>query len=560
VTSHHRSIGSSGVAPVWISFVATLAIVGVATGGSDGPVLERSSVEVPERHSHAVLERSSVEVPEKHGHVHHEKHSHAEVPDLKSGKIIADVTSRLEHLLRTTVDGKTGRPLVEPPAPEGFEWAPNEWNETNGNETNSGEEMAHRISAMKSHRRPQTNRMRLRDHLQFGTTTHLQFESDEEEGETNSDVETAKTTEHFRAQSKSSIFDFRSPSSRTSANPAGGVAAYYKSVSQYPRLKREEEVLLGQAIEIGNKARKALRTVVQPEPLPPRGFVWADFDKCGEEQLRRMADKGDLAFKLLVLTNLNLVTWVVRNYFSSKGLPGDGMMDLIQDGNCGLIKAIERWDWRKEVRFTTYATNWIRQHVSRGLQTTTTIRVPEHVRHKVEKLRRERAAFVQTYKRDPTHEELALKMKMKLDTYVQLVNVEKGTLSTDCSRGGGCSLDCDDRRTILDMIDASNQFTPNEHLAHRSLLKELEQLVLELPSTEQFVLNQRFGLHGAEPHTLNQVGELMGMEACTATRVRIGRLQQKAIKNLLTSHRSLLEDLRSMVEEDIEPHSDSFNS
>ena len=68
----------------------------------------------------------------------------------------------------------------------------------------------------------------------------------------------------------------------------------------------------------------------------------------------------------------------------TQGSTGDGIMDLIQDGNCGLVKSIERWDWRKGFRFNTYATNWIRQHISRGLQTTTAIRIPEHARHKVE--------------------------------------------------------------------------------------------------------------------------------------------------------------------------------
>jgi RNA polymerase primary sigma factor len=103
------------------------------------------------------------------------------------------------------------------------------------------------------------------------------------------------------------------------------------------------------------------------------------------------------------------------------------------------------------------------------------------------------------------------------------------------------------------MIQCSRHCTPDEHLAHQSLLSDIEQLVKELPSTEQFVLKNRFGFDGAEPKSLKEVGVLLGMNPSLAyTQKRVGRLQKRAFKQLLSSHRTLLEDLRRQIEEDID--------
>jgi RNA polymerase primary sigma factor len=449
-----------------------------------------------------------------------------ELWDLERGNTIREVTSRLEHLLNTTVDGATGKPLVcAPRPPAGFVWgyeSPDEAGSTRSQPAPSPPPQRAEAAAPEGPEESANRR------VQIGNFVIM-------------DKQSAKSNLPEPAR------DDAEPHARKvkGASPQSEVAAYMRRVSKYPRLTREEEVLLGQAIEIGNKARNALPQVLIPEPEPPKGFVWADFDKCGQQQLLRMADRGDLAFKLLVLTNLGLVAWVARKYFSSKGSTGDGLMDLIQDGNCGLIKSIERWDWRRGLRFNTFATFWIRQHISRGLQTTTQIRIPEHYRQKVENLRRERNAFLAEHHRLPTHEELASRLHMKLDAYVEMVKIEKGTVSCDDS----CS--CDDHRTILDMIDVSRYTTPDEHLAHKSLLRDLTQLVNELPSNEQFVLENRFGLNGAEPRTLKEVGELLGMEPDESTRSKVGRMQKKALQHLLQTHRTMLEDLRLQMEEDV---------
>jgi RNA polymerase primary sigma factor len=453
-----------------------------------------------------------------------------QVLDLERGSTIADVSSRLDHLLKTTVDAQ-GKPLVEDilelhpfgPPPEGFVWS-----EVDGSPE------THRL---------QTGHFVVTDKKDLGDRSLWTID-----GQLVRKPSTDSPRLGFRPRAKS----FQGASS----GAALSAAEYIRRVAKYPRLTRDEEVLLGQAIEIGKRAKAAVATLRGSEPAAPEGFVWSDLDKCESAQLSRMADRGDLAFKLLLLTNLSIVTWVARHYFSSKGHVGDGMMDLIQDGNCGLMKSIEKWDWRKGILFRTYASNWIRQHISRGIQSTTTIRVPEHMRHKVENMRRVRNKFFLERNRQPSDEELCQLLGVKLDTYTEWVRIEKGTVSCDCplKGNGNASFSAnDEQRSWLDIKQCSNH-TPDEYLAHQTLFSEIALLVDELPSTEQFVLKHRFGFDGLEPKSLYQVGELLGMsveqDERDATRARVGRMQKKAIKQLLQTHGSLLVDLRQQINED----------
>jgi RNA polymerase primary sigma factor len=237
-----------------------------------------------------------------------------------------------------------------------------------------------------------------------------------------------------------------------------------------------------------------------------------------ERELARRKDAGDEEAKLkLIESNLRLVMAITRHY-TRAGVP---RLDLIQEGNLGLIRAVEKFDYRMGYRLSTYATWWIRQSITRALDDQgRTIRLPAHVTEQVRRIARSRRVLVQKLNRDPTAAELADESGFPLERVEQLVNLVEDPVSLETPVGDGDSF-------YGDLIEDTASDRPDEYTAVRLRSSELTDALDQLDPRLRAVLELRFGLAGDDPRTLEEVGEQIGV---TSERVR--QLQARALREL----------------------------
>jgi RNA polymerase primary sigma factor len=237
-----------------------------------------------------------------------------------------------------------------------------------------------------------------------------------------------------------------------------------------------------------------------------------------ERELARRKDAGDEEAKLkLIESNLRLVMAITRHY-TRAGVP---RLDLIQEGNLGLIRAVEKFDYRMGYRLSTYATWWIRQSITRALDDQgRTIRLPAHVTEQVRRIARSRRVLVQKLNRDPTAAELADESGFPLERVEQLVNLVEDPVSLETPVGDGDSF-------YGDLIEDTASDRPDEYTAVRLRSSELTDALDQLEPRLRAVLELRFGLAGDDPRTLEEVGEQIGV---TSERVR--QLQARALREL----------------------------
>jgi len=245
-----------------------------------------------------------------------------------------------------------------------------------------------------------------------------------------------------------------------------------------------------------------------------------------ERELARRKDAGDEeARQQLIESNLRLVMSITRHYTRS-GVP---LLDLIQEGNLGLIRAVEKFDYRLGYKFSTYATWWIRQAVIRAVtEQGRLIRLPSHVADQVRRVKRTQRELAQGLSRDPTVEDVAVRAELEPERVRELLELVETTVSLEAPAGG------EGNRLVVDLIEDAGADAPEATSAGRAASADVAAALAQLPDRMQLVVTRRFGLDGAVPQTLDEVGKELGI-----TRERVRQLETRALKQL----RSLAPDL-----------------
>jgi RNA polymerase sigma factor (sigma-70 family) len=280
---------------------------------------------------------------------------------------------------------------------------------------------------------------------------------------------------------------------------------YLVDVGRRPLLTKRDEVELAQRIEAGAEAREQLGASDRPRPAARRA-------------LARRARDGDSARHTFVEANLRLVVSIAKNYRSS----GLQLLDLVQEGNLGLLRAVDKFDWRKGFKFSTYSTWWIRQAIQRGIANSSrTIRLPVHAGDQLVKARQARARLESQLRRTPTRAEIADELGVPQHVLAGLMH--RATTPVSLSE----PLSDDDDRELADVVADPVAASPFDAAAAALLPGEIAKFLAPLTPRERNVLTLRFGLDCGESRTLEEVGVHFDL-----TRERIRQIEAKAMAKL----------------------------
>lgn len=350
------------------------------------------------------------------------------------------------------------------------------------------------------------------------------FELDElgielrQEGEAEAPVNSAETHDDFEPEElphDPAIGDINAVSAD---DPVG---LYFRQMAQEPLLTADEEIELAKRIEFGKEARERMQSPTH-------------YEACTEAEiihLQRLVMDGQAAREHLGRANTRLVVSIAKRYMG-QGLP---FPDLIQEGNVGLMRAVDKYDYKRGNRFSTYATWWIRQAITRALaQKTRTIRIPLHMTERIRQMYRTAQALEQSLGRRPTPEEIAKEMKLPTDNVRSMMDASQHAIALERPVGD------DGDSEFGDFIEDQDSPSPVEAATQHLLQETIEEVLSELTPRQSHILRLRFGLGGGEPHTLEEIANKFGL-----SRERIRQLEKEALRRL--RHPRLAHNLRDYL-------------
>lgn len=302
-----------------------------------------------------------------------------------------------------------------------------------------------------------------------------------------------------------------------SADP---VKTYLRDIGKVPLLTPEEEIELARKIEEGKKAEEELRK--NPNLTDEERF-----------KLRRKVNEGERARRKLINSNLRLVVSIAKKYMG-RGLT---FLDLIQEGNLGLMRAVEKFDYKKGYKFSTYATWWIRQAITRAIaDQARIIRIPVHMHESINKMNRVKRQLEQELGREPTPEEIADAMNIEVSKVIEMQKISPEPVSLETPIGE------EEDSSLGDFIPDPKAGDPTSHVTKSMLKEDIRKLLEGLSERERRVIELRYGLLDGRPRTLEEVGQEFGV-----TRERIRQIESKTLKKLANPNRS--GHLRAYLEE-----------
>ena len=290
------------------------------------------------------------------------------------------------------------------------------------------------------------------------------------------------------------------------------VGMYLDEIARTPLLDAAKEVELSQIIEAGVFARQVLDGYEESKAEATR------------EELEALVAEAERAKDVFIRSNLRLVVAVARRYPRS-GLP---LLDLIQEGNLGLIRAMEKFDYAKGFKFSTYATWWIRQAITRGMaDQSRTIRLPVHLVEQVNKLARIKREMHQNLGREATDEELAEESGIPAEKIADLLEHSRDPVSLDMPVGS------DEEAPLGDFIEDENAMSAENAVISELLHTDIRHVLATLDEREQQVIRLRFGLDDGQPRTLDQIGKLFGL-----SRERVRQIEREVMAKLRNGERA----------------------